>query len=967
MSDAPVHDFPLEAAGDVDVLVVDEGGTPVAEVRLSVERCAGGETVEEGVTDENGCRRLQGISLLTPMPIHAEREGYYWRGGATAEFAPGQKRADLKITLRKVAEETAAGGVFAGRVTDPAGAAIAGATVQWGPKQALPREAAPTATTGDDGRYRFAVRGPGDGSYTLAAWGPGRAPVWKDTVLPGTEQAPTIVDYQLEPGHWLAGVVVDEEDKPLRGIQVRLIDKRDTVWTNRPVVNQDPILQTDAQGRLRCENLPGPEVGVEIFGEGRSQLTATVPVDQEARLVMKAMGVIRGRVLDDQSGEPVIGFRVCSANPNVISFPRSMGKPYSSREGRFILELDQGTAVDVSVEADGYAAETMEDIEPAPGDQAEERVFRLKRGEALNGKVVDALTGAPLARATVAWLTYAPYMPLEWEGSEQNSAMENRKSALTDDQGGFSFVEGSEKGALVFRCRDHERLLVKPEDRPNYMDETGALRIPLHAGASVTGVYYQNGRPAAGAEARLHLSSRSAGQEFGQVQTDASGRYSWDRLPPGRYEIHAGKRREGAGSSGLTRTFELGPGEQKVVNLGDESGLCALHGRVLNEGAPALGAEIDLKPVAPTDYVEFIDHAGQDGAYRIEGLPVGAYRAMAREGGGNHLIWESIEIKGDTEHDFILRQEHAVRARFAAPPGAPAGFIQKIEDASLRILDPALAPDENPEQIQSWLRGNVQSGRVRFQGRCKGPYSIELSGSFGGTETSSILIAGPFQLDNLNGDQDLGEIAIPPVGSIRFQIALDPSARNAPEYLTAILRPNGDERLQSSLSLRPGEADQVAGPVPLGDYETIIDATGFQADPPRTRVTVGPGEPPMVAASLRPEGSFEGYARVEYDPSGQLQKDLRLRRVTLAGPGGDRVLTASQANPDGPAPSSRWSSDDQVSGSSFDFHNLPGGAYDLAVEADGYEPWRRKIQVTPGAYNRQTIDLKRRSAQPGAS
>ncbi|MCX7013475.1 MAG: carboxypeptidase-like regulatory domain-containing protein [Candidatus Sumerlaeota bacterium] len=959
---APTRDFLLEPGGVVDVLVTNKSGAPVAEASVGVSGMSFGRSQKSGA---DGRARLEGVSLVDPPDIYASAKNSMYGTSKKPEFALGQTRTDLTLVVREADESEGKGGVFAGHVMNKDGAPIAGATVKWGLYYNSGRNRDDTTSTDGEGRYRLAVQGSGESGYQLSAWGDGWAPESKTDIQPGTEEAPAKVDFQLEAGHWVAVQVVDESDAPIKQVSVSFQNRRDPMYGYREFPNQPRNLKTDEEGRCRVENLPGPEVHVELYARDKSRLEKPVPVDKETKLVMKAMGTIRGLVVDDQTVQPVPDFTVRVRGNYIDSDLYQKGRVFSAPDGRFSLkDIDQDIEYDVTVQAEGYGPETQEKITAAALDQAEEKVFRLKSGGQLKGVLVDAAMGAPIAGAPVIHMVMSEQyqnMWVQWTRLDDVYGAESRQRAVTDELGGFTFNEGEKKGSLFIKAPNYERLAVRPEDRTKYADASGALRIPLQLGASVTGVYIRNNQPQSGEQVYLNQQETRAGADYGSVTTDAAGQYSWSSLGAGKYSLAWFKRFGNTATSALTRTFELAAGEQKTVNLGEGLGPYALYGRVLDADAAVAGALIRLDPRFTWDYSNFGDYSAADGNYRIEGLQAGAYSASLQRETRN---WqqprtETIEIKGDTQHDFVLSPSHKVVARFVFPPEVPEKMRAKFTNATLSTTNRQAGSGDNPDQLTQYGNARMADGSVRFDGRFKGEYRISLQYQESQRNSSSVAIPQTFQLDNLNGDQDLGDIPVPSMGSVRFQIAFDPQPQKLPEYLVAALLLNGDPKGATSLQIKPDQPDQVVGPVPLGVYDVLLNAQAYKTEPQKVQVTVGPDEPPVVSFLLRPEGIIYGLAVMRQGPVNNPADMGLLKRVTLSGNGINRVLT--------PVPYSQMDESrymtggDFAVGPSFVFRDLPAGTYDLVIEADGYETWRGQRTVVPGVTDRneQQIPMKK--------
>src|SRR5262245_9766579 len=70
-------------------------------------------------------------------------------------------------------------------------------------------------------------------------------------------------------------------------------------------------VSTDASGRFRLEDLAGPKVALALLpADSRPALNDDFEVDRDVEIALPGWGVIRGVVVDDETGAPVTSFNV---------------------------------------------------------------------------------------------------------------------------------------------------------------------------------------------------------------------------------------------------------------------------------------------------------------------------------------------------------------------------------------------------------------------------------------------------------------------------------------------------------------------------------------------------------------------------------------------------------------------------------------------------------------------------------
>jgi RNA polymerase sigma-70 factor (ECF subfamily) len=660
-----IQDFALDPGMSVLVTVVGEDGRPIAGARAvpsDPNSDAAFYTDRGADTDESGQAWLHKLNRIRPPRIAVYKDGYR-SPTLRPQARPDSDSAEVKFVIERIEMKARA---IAGSVRDASGRPIEGATIEWkdGAGTAYGKGAVygqHRAVTGRDGRYRLEY----DDDYhtcDLGVAAPGWAPVVARGVRPGTPEEPAEKDFTLEPGHWLAGRVVDEESRPLPGVRIHVMPSLDLL---NPAVAYPAVLRavkTDEEGRFRLEDLPGPRAAVEIWpADRRPSKEIEVEVDREVDLVLEGHGVIRGRVVDAVTGEPV---QVFSVRRNL----ESPGVSFTDAGGRFSLDrLPVSSETKVAVDAIGYISLELA-LTARPEGQAEEATFALQRGLALEGVVVDAETGAPLAGIPVLATTSVvaeDFLSLDWDSYRHNR---DNEKVVTGDDGVFRFLEDKAKPAtLIVRASGRRRVFIVPGRRAAFVLPDGRLRIPLERAERLRGVFFLGGRPTPEVEVSLYLPGTAEapaveGQPVYQAvaETDADGKFAWDDLAPGSHVLTATLRaREPARDFEVkvSRQVVVKPGEEAAVELGKDLGDLTLRGRVAGmEGRESVWAGVSLKPLGGGgDELYFMTYRDRDWRFVCPYLRQGKYavevRFYVKEGTGTATL-PAIEVTGDAEQDL---------------------------------------------------------------------------------------------------------------------------------------------------------------------------------------------------------------------------------------------------------------------------------------------------------------------------
>jgi protocatechuate 3,4-dioxygenase beta subunit len=315
-------------------------------------------------------------------------------------FTQRVARADSNKTVHAVGTSPSSqptewrGGGIEGVVKDEKGKPIAGARVEnpEGDKHQTRR-----TLTDKNGHYALDDLNERLDGFRVLVRAAGYGPVEQE-VKPGDAGKPARVDFTLSRGHVLHGRVVDEVGKPILGAQVS------TFGANSML---EPATQSDKDGRFEIDSLPADAK----FSFSRSGYTRLwyVPLKLDTSglvtVVLQPMGVVRGRVVDAETGKPLEHFNVWLNSPHRADGPYTPGGPdrvlvypgktFASTDGTFtVQELTNEVEVEVSVAADGHTKCVVPVVVAKTQNEAKPVAFALARIEAaklatLSGRVLD--------------------------------------------------------------------------------------------------------------------------------------------------------------------------------------------------------------------------------------------------------------------------------------------------------------------------------------------------------------------------------------------------------------------------------------------------------------------------------------------------------------------------------------------------------------------------------------------------
>jgi hypothetical protein len=353
-------EVPMQGAGGLEgqvVCVVGSDRLPVAaaETRIVGASQAAVETDQEG--------RFRWDSLPPgPLEIEVSAPGYI---SHSAQAQVGDASPALDIVL--IGDRTLEGRVVhAIENSQP----ISGAEVRWTGSET------PAAITDDTGRFTLTALPPMPVRIQAAAKG-----FQTQTLsVPPDAPSPTIP---------LTG------DATIRGMVLRGDNEQPAVRAEVTVEGTPWRAVTDSEGRFRCTGVRSGSVTLMATMPGMSALIPTdlaANDETEVRIVLAGNAVLRGRVLESESGQPV---------PDAtVTVPETRLSAAADQDGHFTLTQLPAGEVPLRISADGFVTtdlnyrlddgeQSMEDIELTP-------IIDLQ------GLVVRAVDGEPIAGANIA-------------------------------------------------------------------------------------------------------------------------------------------------------------------------------------------------------------------------------------------------------------------------------------------------------------------------------------------------------------------------------------------------------------------------------------------------------------------------------------------------------------------------------------------------------------------------------------
>jgi len=380
--------------------------------------------------------------------------------------------------------------------------------------------------------------------------------------------------------------------------------------------------QTREDGRFTIREVLGGRTTM-VFAttpDGRNSGVYTPPTDGcekvTVRLEVGSSGVVGGRVVDADHGEPVVGAFIFEESLCELVAARTDG------DGAFRLRPGVtmgGTTARVLVVAADFVPTRVElRLGASPDEALQTKLIRLSRGLVAKGRVV-AKDGSPVAEAVV--LTAR---------ADDRRAPPFPPMVRTSVDGSFRLagIASGSRHVLLVRHDDCEAVAVPFPEEELTASEVDLGTIRVGPGAFVAGTVVNE---VGEAVAHAGVAIESPSGERHVAECVGPGRFAFARLPAGRWRLTASAN----GSPRHAQENVVLREEEFVddVSLVLPTGL-GVAGRVVDaRGVPVAGASCALAPdhgdephVAPSNVTTTTD---ADGGFHFSGLADGARCVLA--------------------------------------------------------------------------------------------------------------------------------------------------------------------------------------------------------------------------------------------------------------------------------------------------------------------------------------------------
>jgi protocatechuate 3,4-dioxygenase beta subunit len=423
-------------------------------------------------------------------------------------------------------------------------------------------------TTDSNGLYAFEHLA--QGIYQLEASLPDFATAIDNAVQCMGGEMEVLRDLVLGTEHRLAGLVRDEAGNPVANAKVAAARTRP-----RPIYQATTA--SDENGFFELRSLPEGSYGISVLAEGYApaRMSHVNSGRQDLEFVLRQKGGVRGQISGPQ-GQAIRSFslELMRVNQGTAQYGITNRRLQIENEnGEYLFpDLDRGTYV-LLVRADDYAPTYTAGfyIERSMVDDVD---LVLQTGGILIGKVLDP-DGNPLAGAKVSLRgrDYNQWHQNSLFGTAIGDPNNVPATSTSSDSKGMFTLKQAFPGQHQLEVSHANFLTINAGVYVQADGRTQVGEIQLERGGAVLGtVRTKDGQYAAGASVYLTLKESEAGFFNRKALADAKGRYRFDGLRPGLYQVSAMRDDSSAfffpgGTPGSSKDIYLKLGSSETVPL----------------------------------------------------------------------------------------------------------------------------------------------------------------------------------------------------------------------------------------------------------------------------------------------------------------------------------------------------------------------------------------------------------------
>jgi protocatechuate 3,4-dioxygenase beta subunit len=647
--------------------VVDTDGKPIADARLELGKLDGRNRgfSNSTVSRKDGSFKL-GISQSGRYKIEASHRLH-------SEFESKEFRIEGNEELTNFNIVMTDGGTISGRILDAEGRPVPDAEVRYflqtededSVSQYYHFYGDSEARIGDDGAYAIEHITPG--TYRVAAYSKMHLKSIRKDVLVEEGVDTSGIDFMLQEGLKLTGVVTDKEGRPVQDAQIHLW----RIWGEEEG-KYDPFStsgesKSASDGTFIAGGLADSEYQLSVGKHGYLDWRKEVRAGTTGhKIVLRRSATLTGRIVSASDGKAVTSFIINEYGsrdgepmaPDIYGgYNSEESKSKGQDEGSFTIENLEPGKRNLKIFARGYAAKKIEGIEVKAEDVTDIGTITVDKGLSINVTVTSETHGMPIEGATVMVQVkpddrgrayrYNPYYDRD-RGLEAEPRM--------TDSSGRCIIDGMTPGRKILNVA-HESFVSKQINIDVSAFAGRNISIKLSKGLTLRGTVLSRatGQPVEGASVTLTpprdyttylVSPGSRGRE---TTTDQTGVFTIESVKSAMYSLTIHHDDYTAFSEQITitpekqsQTYHLARGGSLVVRVRDR------------DGQPVEGCDISFLIMHPGSTTD------SNGESRFENLPAKAILVSADDSHRQQTKRVSIVAGETAELEFVLGGGYAV-------------------------------------------------------------------------------------------------------------------------------------------------------------------------------------------------------------------------------------------------------------------------------------------------------------------
>ncbi|MGM7701591.1 carboxypeptidase regulatory-like domain-containing protein [Pseudalkalibacillus sp. Hm43] len=783
--------------GSIAGTVLDENGTPISGTVINV--LLNGLIIGSNLTDENGSYSFQDLQPQS-YQLTADQPGYGM--ASIGAVVISNETATANFNLLSIF------GVISGTVTDSDGNPLNNKTIYLNVFDQNDSFVY-SVLAQPDGTFSIPEVKPGD--YLLTVTTEGYESKTSGVSVEPDEVTDLTVPLSVLGGNLSVQVIEDDTSVPIPGVITDIYNE-----TGIPITSG----VTDQEGKTTFEKLPEGQVVVSAVAPNYTNASKGAIIEsgvtKETTLaVTPETGELQG-TLTAPSGEQLAGVTI-----QILDSKRSVVTTVLTQtDGGFaVFDLAPGIYT-MLINHPGYEQQSLSAYIEAGQTSRNNLIIESAPGS-VEGIVTDTETGAFLSRTNVELRLISPSGPVI-------------ASTLTDSQGHYRFLDitsGNYTVIATHRLYGADAEFISVQMNSTTFADLQLARITTSINGTVRNS--EGDQPLQNTLLRI---ANQGGTVIAEIQTDVSGRFTYEGLMPGEYSIAA----LNTDYRSQIVSFLAEPGSPSLVDFNLQAFPSQFTGTVIDAETelPIIGALVEAYDLLDRPVAAALTNI--NGVYTLPALNDGTYTLRASAQGYSSMSrFSSLLVNDSKIENFIL----------SVNPASVSGSVTSIEgqplnNATVTVADQngIVVGNTSTNENGTYFIGNLPAGVLTVTADADGYLTVSIELAFERGENK----------DGINFALSPGAD-----GEIKGQVTNSRTREPLPGVLIQLNNENGAgvEEVTSN-----SEGVYAFSGIPAGTYRVRASRDGYLSY--NTTVQLRPDEELLLLISLSPDSPAPGRTGV---------------------------------------------------------------------------------------------------------